>query len=127
MGLKEHVAARIRELRMNHGEGLSQEDLAAELKVATNTVSRWETGTYWPSVEDLDKLARFFHVSVLEFFPTDEQPPQEDHVVQLLRLAKGLRPDDLEELRRYAEYRRARYRLAQAKERAKTRRGKAPA
>ncbi len=64
MNLVEYVGGRIRELRGN----LSQEALAAKLEVATNTVSRWETGIYRPSIEDLDRLARFFKVSILTFF-----------------------------------------------------------
>jgi transcriptional regulator with XRE-family HTH domain len=118
MGLKEYVAEKIRNLRTEYdnGTGLSQDELASELEVATNTVSRWETGTYWPSIEDLDKLARFFHVSVMEFFPPDQREHENHRVVQLMRAAKGLKPDDFEELRRYAEFRRARYRIAQAKQ-----------
>ena len=126
MSLKKHVAGKIRDLRAeyNHGLGLSQEDVALAVGVATNTVSRWETGTYWPSIEDLDKLGRFFEVSVLEFFPVEERQKESEHVVQLLRATKGLKPADLEELRRYAEFRRARYRLAQAKQRPKRDTGK---
>src|SRR3954454_7948582 len=98
MNLKQHVATRIRSLRAeyDHGLGVSQEELATKVGVATNTVSRWETGTYWPSVEDLDKLARFFNVSVMEFFPAEERQPENEQVVQLLRAAKGLKPDDME-------------------------------
>lgn len=126
MSLKQHVATKIRTLRLGHNdrEGLSQEGLASALNVATNTVSRWETGTYWPSVEDLDKLARFFSVSVMEFFPGDEPQSQDEQVVQLLRAAKGLKTEDMEELRRYAEFRRARHRLQQAKRKPKTRQRK---
>lgn len=126
MSLKQHVATKIRSLRAeyNHGSGVSQEELASALGVATNTVSRWETGTYWPSIEDLDKLARFFNVSVLEFFPAEERQQEDEQVVQLLRAAKGLKADDMEELRRYAEYRRARYRLELAKQKPKKRQGK---
>jgi transcriptional regulator with XRE-family HTH domain len=118
MNLKQHVAAKIRTLRAeyDHGAGLPQEQLATELDVATNTVSRWETGTYWPSIEDLDKLARFFHVSVLEFFPKEEAAEESDHVLQLMRATKGMKPEDLEEVRRYAEFRRARHRIEQAKQ-----------
>src|ERR1700754_2659564 len=109
MELIEYVAARIRDLRRAYGagEGLSQEALAKAVGVAPNTVSRWETGTYRPSVEDLDKLARFFGVSGLEFFPRPEAQA-DDKLAALLRAAKGLKPDDLDELRRYAEFRKAR-------------------
>ena len=108
MNLFEYVATRIKDLRTSFGgEGLSQEALAKEVGVATNTVSRWETGTYRPSLEDLEKLARFFGKSILEFFPAETER-QDDRVTALLRAAKQLPPEDLDELRRYAEFRRAR-------------------
>jgi plasmid maintenance system antidote protein VapI len=42
MDLLDHIAARIRDLRVsyNSGEGLSQDSLARHLKVAPNTISR---------------------------------------------------------------------------------------
>lgn len=111
----EYVAKRIRELRTSHeqGKGLSQEALADGIEVATNTISRWETGTYKPSIEDLERLARFFHVSVLSFFPTENEP-EEVSVVRLRKAMSGLREEDIEELEKYAEFRRARNQLAHA-------------
>jgi transcriptional regulator with XRE-family HTH domain len=107
MGLFEYVATRIRELRTSYaGQGLSQEALGRELGVATNTISRWETGIYRPTLEDLDKLARIFGVSILEFFPPAEQPAN-DQLYALLRAAEQLRAEDIDELRRYAEFKRA--------------------
>jgi transcriptional regulator with XRE-family HTH domain len=108
--LFEHVGGRIRDLRLAYGggEGLSQEALAKALGVATNTISRWETSTYHPSLNDLDKLARFFGESILTFFPPDERKT-DDKITALLRAAEKLTPEDLEELRRYAEFRRARH------------------
>lgn len=108
MTVLDYVAGRIRDLRTSYGnEGLSQEVLAKKLDVTTNTISRWETGTYKPTLEGLDKLARFFAVSILTFFPEDEAEKNEG-VAALMRTAKQLDPKDLEELRRYAEFRRAR-------------------
>lgn len=108
MNLFEYIAARIRDLRTGYGEeGISQEALATKLGVATNTVSRWETATYRPSLEDLDKLARFFGKSILEFFPAEPER-SDDKVAALLRAARQLPSEDVEELRRYAEFRRAR-------------------
>ena len=103
MDLFQHVAARIRDFRSAFaaGEGLSQDALAKELGVATHTISRWETGTCKPSLEDLDKLARFFGKSILDFFLKVK-------VAALLRAASDLPAEDVEELRRYAEFRRAR-------------------
>ncbi len=107
--LFEYVGSRIRDLRtsFSEGEGLSQEALAKSIGTSGNTVSRWETGTYKPTLEDLDGLARFFGVSILEFFPTDEAL-RNDRVAALLRAAKQLDDNDLDELRRYAEFRKAR-------------------
>jgi transcriptional regulator with XRE-family HTH domain len=105
--LSSYVAEKIREFRLAHPDGLSQEGLAKAIGVATNTVSRWETGTYRPRVEDLDALARYFGVSVQVFFP-DVSPPAEDgRLGALLRAAKNLDADDLDELRRFAEFRQA--------------------
>lgn len=106
--LFEHVGTRIRQLRtdFDSGRGISQEALASELKVAANTISRWETTTYQPSLRDLDLLSRFFGVSILSFFP-DQEPSTDQKVNALLRSAKELDPADLEELRKFAEFRRA--------------------
>ena len=111
MELLDYLAARIRELRVsyNSGEGLSQETLAKHLKVAPNTISRWETGTYCPSVTDLERIARFFGVSMMGFMPPEMIDKEDDENLKaLLRTARQLHPSDLEELRKYAEFRRAR-------------------
>jgi len=111
MDLLEHMAAQLRDLRVgyNSGEGLSQEALANRLGVAANTISRWETGTYRPSVVDLERISRFFGVSINSFFPSEMASAEEDEKLKaLLRTARQLHPSDLEELRKYAEFRRAR-------------------
>ena len=111
MDLLDHIAARLKELRAsyNNGEGLSQDSLARQLGVAANTISRWETGTYRTSVKDLEKISRFFGVSINSFFPSEMVGADEDENLKaLLRTARQLHPADLEELRKYAEFRRAR-------------------
>jgi len=112
MSLTEHVGQRIREFRTGYGggTGISQEVLAKALKVAPNTVSRWETGTYKPTIEDLDRLARFFGKSILEFFPSENVRTDRDEKIDaVLRATKQLSDDDVEELRRFAEFRRAQH------------------
>jgi transcriptional regulator with XRE-family HTH domain len=48
------IGSKIRELRIHHrGKGISQEELAAEVGTTANTISRWETASYKPSVADL--------------------------------------------------------------------------
>lgn len=110
----EHIGRRIRELRQTYPKGaLSQEALANELKIAANTLSRWETGTYKPTPDDLDKLARFFRVSILTFFPNAQQ--DDSRVAALTSATGGLSESDFDEVLRYAEFRKARRALEGAK------------
>ena len=111
MDLLAHIAATIKDLRLNYnsGEGLTQDALAKQLQVAPNTISRWETGTYCPSVVDLERIARFFGVGMMAFVPSELVDKEEDENLKaLLRTARQLHPADLEELQKYAEFRRAR-------------------
>jgi len=110
MEIRTYVANQIKHLRdhYNNDEGLSQEALAIAIKVAPNTISRWETGVYEPGLNDLEKLARFFGVPLLHFLPPESIKPEGEKLMALLRTARQLHPSDLEELRRYAEFRRAR-------------------
>ncbi|MGB9069366.1 MAG: helix-turn-helix transcriptional regulator [Candidatus Acidiferrales bacterium] len=110
--LIQDIGQRIRDFRTSYGggTGISQDALAKALGVASNTVSRWETGTYQPSLEDIDRLAKFFGKSIYDFFPQGEIGSERDQKIDaLLRTAKQLSDEDVEELRRYAEYRRARH------------------
>jgi transcriptional regulator with XRE-family HTH domain len=106
----DYVARRIREQRTGYGKtGLSQEALAKLVDVATNTISRWETGTYEPTLDDLEKLSRVLGISILEFFPkVSRENDRGQKVDALLRATEGLHESDLDELRSWAEFRRAR-------------------
>jgi putative transcriptional regulator len=108
--LIERVGQRIKEFRTAYGErGISQEALATKMGVATNTISRWETATVRPSIEDLEKLARFFGKSIEEFFPRSEVGSRQGQKMEaLLRAAGNLDDKELDEVRKFAEYRRAR-------------------
>lgn len=111
--LYEQIGQKIRELRGK----MSQEALAEKLKVAPNTISRWETGTYKPTPEDLDKLARLFSVPITVFFP--ELHNQNPRIAALTSATGGLDDKDFDEVIRYAEFRKARIAL-QATKRKKT-------
>ena len=112
--LYDHIGHQIRQLRKKYPKGeLSQEELAAKLKGAPNTVSRWETGKYKPTPKDLDTLARFFSVSITEFFPDLE--PDDARVTALTSATGGLDDKDFDEVIRYAEFRKARRAMENAK------------
>jgi transcriptional regulator with XRE-family HTH domain len=105
------IGERIRQLRTARPD-LSQEKLAAELGTTANTVSRWETAAYKPSVADLEKISRFFGVPISVFFPEIEPSTK----LQALLSATGdLEQNDLEEIVRYAQFRRARRHLKENK------------
>ena len=109
-----HIGQKIRELRLAYPNGtLSQEALADRLKTGANTISRWETGTYKPRPEDLDQLARFFGVSILVFFPNSN--PDDQRIAILTSATGGLSDSDLEEVIRYAEFRKDRSAMGKAK------------
>ena len=104
----EEVGKQIRELRTTlRGQGISQEDLAQAVDTTANTVSRWETATYKPSISDLEKLARFFGTPITVFFP---QPEPKSRTNALLSATADLDDDNLEEVTLYAQFRRIRQR-----------------
>jgi len=53
---------KIKELRKK--KGLTQEELANELNVSRQAITKWESGEGVPDVENLRNIALFFHVSV---------------------------------------------------------------
>jgi transcriptional regulator with XRE-family HTH domain len=118
--LYQHIAETIRDLRRR--EGLSQEALAGEIGEPPNTVSRWETMTYKPSAEQLESLSRRFRVSITVFFPG--MKPEAEIPQALLSAMRGMKPDDLEEVTRYAEFRRARAVLREQSARRRNRKPK---
>ncbi len=59
--LATHLAARLRELRARRG--FTQDHVAKRLGVHESAVSRWESGSRFPTGEDLVALADLFEVS----------------------------------------------------------------
>jgi transcriptional regulator with XRE-family HTH domain len=115
--LYKYIGNKIRELRQSYGvKGISQDDLAKNIKTSANTISRWETATYKPSAIELHSLAKFFGVNISVFFPEMENPR-----LQALMSALGnLDESDLDELTQYAQYRKAKQLLdAASKEKKK--------
>jgi transcriptional regulator with XRE-family HTH domain len=113
--LYEFIGQTIKKLRQEYPKGiLSQDALAQHIGVGANTLSRWETGVYKPTPDDLDKLARFFKVPITVFFPDLKV---DDRVMMLASATGGLDANDFEELVRYAEFRKTRRAMEGAKRR----------
>lgn len=116
-----YIGQKLRELRKHHlGTGVDQETVAKAVGTTANTVSRWESATYKPSLRDLDKLSRYFGVSIAVFFPE-----MQDSRLQALMSATGdLRDEEFEDLLEYARFRKARQMLRHASKSKKRRSGK---
>lgn len=95
----------IRDLRLSYGgKGISQAELARAVNTTANTVSRWEAGVYKPTLANIDALANFFGVPISRMFPHTDLSKS---VSSLLSAADGLDEADLEELTRFALFKRA--------------------
>jgi transcriptional regulator with XRE-family HTH domain len=94
------VGHRIRELRASFaGKGISQAELAQAMNTTPNTISRWETGVYKPSLSDLDSIATFFGIPIEHMFVKAELPAQMN---VLLSAASSMDEAALQELIRFA-------------------------
>lgn len=106
-----YIGQKIRELRTHHlGKGVDQETVAQAVGTKANTISRWESATYKPSVRDLQKLSRYFGVSIAAFFPE----AQDSRLDALMSATGDLRDEEFEDLLEYARFRRARQMLKDA-------------
>jgi transcriptional regulator with XRE-family HTH domain len=98
------IGSRIKALRRSCGSnGLSQAELAHHVGTTPNTVSRWETGIYMPSVDDIVRLASFFNVPLLAFFPTLDPSP---HVTKLIVATRDLPDTELDDVIQYVNFKR---------------------
>lgn len=63
--------------QLRRQKGLSQEQLAEQIGVSRQAISKWESGASTPDLEKLQALSRFFRVSldVLVGQPDTDEPP----------------------------------------------------
>ena len=105
-----HISEQIKKLRGKQ----SQEAMAQQLGIATNTLSRWETATYKPTAQDLDNMARAFKVPIDTFFleSNDKATEERSQKVKALTSALGgLEDKDFDEVINYAQYRKMHLKL----------------
>ena len=76
---------RLRRLREEHG--VLQEELADQLNVSRQTISKWETGKSSPSLENLRLLSQLWSIPIEGILDDDWKPPEEKppevHVVEV--------------------------------------------
>lgn len=61
---------KIQELRK--AKGLTQEELAQSLYVSRTAISKWESGRGYPNIDSLQRIAKFFGITVDDLLSGDE-------------------------------------------------------
>ena len=94
--LAKHLAARLRELRAKRG--LTQDQVAKRLGCHESAVSRWESGTRFPTGEDLVALGDLFEVSADDLLGRLKQYTTPGSALVDMRLLEklGAAADDVE-------------------------------
>lgn len=78
-------------------KGLTQVKLAKQIKIARQTVSRWETGASIPTAENLNYLCRFYGVPADYLFGNEaEEPMKGEEPPEAEEPAKGEDPPEAE-------------------------------
>lgn len=69
-------------VQLRKKKGLSQLELAAELNVSRQAISRWESGNTVPSTENFKHLAKLYDVPLAYLLRDDEWEPEEKKIIQ---------------------------------------------
>ena len=67
--------------RLRKERGMTQEDLARELNVSYQAVSKWENSVSAPDISNIKQLAQFFGVSIDMLFGLELMPEKKDEPV----------------------------------------------
>ena len=76
-----NLGERLLYLRKN--KGITQENLAKELGITNQAVSKWESGQCCPDIELIPEIARFYSISVGELLGVDEIGAEDDLIVHI--------------------------------------------
>ena len=68
--------------KLRKERGLSQEDLAAQIAVSRQAVSRWEQGTSLPDTENILQLCKLFGISADYLMNEDIEKDSDIPIVQ---------------------------------------------
>jgi transcriptional regulator with XRE-family HTH domain len=89
MSIKKQLGAKIKRLRQKRG--LTQEQLAEKVDIATRTLSGVETGENFVTAETLEKFLTALNVSISELFAFDHIKPQEDLIHEIIEDVQNLK------------------------------------
>lgn len=92
MNIKKQLGAKIKRLRQKNG--LTQEQFAEKIDIATRTLSGIETGENFVTAETLEKIFEALDVSSSELFAFDHIKPQEELVSEIIEDVQKLKDRD---------------------------------
>ncbi|KXS41415.1 MAG: helix-turn-helix domain-containing protein [Candidatus Frackibacter sp. T328-2] len=76
------IGERIKELRKE--KGLLQRELAEELNITQQTISLYESEKRYPDAKSLNKMAKYFDVSIDYLLGNTDERQKADHIKQAL-------------------------------------------
>ena len=89
MNIKKQLGAKIKRLRIK--KGLTQEQFAEKIDIATRTLSGIETGENFLTADTLEKILDVLNVSSSELFAVEHLKSQEDLVNEIITDVQNLK------------------------------------
>lgn len=82
MDIKKQLGTKIKRIRLKNG--LTQEQLAEKIQIATRTLCGIENGENFVKAETLERLCYALSVDLSELFACDHLKPQEDLINEII-------------------------------------------
>lgn len=60
-------------IELRKSKKLSQEELAEKINVSRQTISNWENGRFYPDIDALVKLSKYFNISIDDLLNCDDK------------------------------------------------------
>ena len=89
MSIKKQLGAKIKRLRQKNG--LTQEQLAEKIDIATRTLCGIENGENFVTSETLEKFLDVFNITLSELFAFNHIKPQEELVSEIIEDVRKLK------------------------------------
>lgn len=89
MEIKKQLGAKIKRLRQKRG--LTQEQLAERIDIATRTLSGIETGENFLTADTLEKIVKVLDVSCADLFAFDHIKSQEELISEMISDIQNLK------------------------------------
>jgi len=86
MNIKKLLGKRIQEIRKQRK--LTQEKVAEIMNIETTSLSNIENGKYYPSAENLEKIAQILNISPQILFQFEHHQPPEDLIYEINQLLR---------------------------------------